>query len=80
MLLEGIYMIYIFKIGVQNDGAITNRVGKQIQDNITLLLINVLPSWGLEPQLDNADARTRRLPISLLIHTPCNRSKILNTN
>lgn len=52
-----------------------------------LLLINVLPSWGLEPQLDNADARmrrlqvrTRRLPISLLIHTPCNRSKILNTN
>lgn len=35
MLLEGIYMIYIFKIGVQNDGAITNRVGKQIQDNIT---------------------------------------------
>lgn len=59
-----------------------------------LLLINVLPSWGLEPQLDNADARThrppvrmrrlqvrtRRLPISLLIHTACNRSKILNTN
>lgn len=45
-----------------------------------LLLINVLPSWGLEPQLDNADVRTRRLPISLLIHTPCNRSKILNTN
>lgn len=45
-----------------------------------LLLINVLPSWGLEPQLDNADARTRRLPISLLIHTPCNRSKIQNTN
>lgn len=39
-----------------------------------LLLINVLPSWGLEPQLDNADARmrrlqvrTRRLPIFLLI-------------
>lgn len=28
-----------------------------------LLLINVLPSWALEPQLDNADARTRRLPI-----------------
>lgn len=26
-----------------------------------LLLINVLPSWGLEPQLDNADARMRRL-------------------
>ena len=45
-----------------------------------LLLINVLPSWGLEPQLDNTDARTHRLPISLLIHTPCNRSKILNTN
>lgn len=52
-----------------------------------LLLINVLTSWGLEPQLDNADARmrrlqvrTRRLPISLLIHTACNRSKILNTN
>jgi len=45
-----------------------------------LLLINVLPSWGLEPQLDNADARTRRLPIFLLIHTACNRSKILNTN
>ncbi len=45
-----------------------------------LLLINVLPSWGLEPQLDNADARTHRLPISLLIHTPYNRSKILNTN
>ena len=45
-----------------------------------LLLINVLPSWGLELQLDNADARTHRLPISLLIHTPCNRSKILNTN
>ena len=45
-----------------------------------LLLINVLPSWGLEPQLDNADARTHRLPISLLIHTPCNRSKIQNTN
>ena len=52
-----------------------------------LLLINVLPGWGLEPQLDNADARmrrlqvrTRRLPISLLIHTACNRSKILNTN
>lgn len=52
-----------------------------------LLLINVLPSWGIEPQLDNADARTRRLqvrthrlPIFLLIHTPCNRSKILNTN
>ena len=45
-----------------------------------LLLINVLPSWGLELQLDNADARMRRLPISLLIHTPCNRSKILNTN
>lgn len=52
-----------------------------------LLLINVLPSWALEPQLDNADARmrrlqvrTRRLPISLLIHTACNRSKILNTN
>ena len=45
-----------------------------------LLLINVLPSWGLEPQLDNADARTHRLPISLLIYTPCNRSKILNTN
>ena len=35
MLLEGIYMIYIFKIGVQNEGAITNRVGKQIKDNIT---------------------------------------------
>lgn len=80
MLLEGIYMIYIFKIGVQNDGAITNRVGKQIQENITLLLINVLPSWALEPQLDNADARMRRLPISLLIHTAGNRSKILNTN
>lgn len=45
-----------------------------------LLLINVLPSWGLKPQLDNADARTRRLPIFLLIHTACNRSKILNTN
>lgn len=45
-----------------------------------LLLINVLPSWGLEPQLDNADARTRRLPISLLIHTAGNRSNILNTN
>ena len=45
-----------------------------------LLLINVLPSWGLEPQLDNADARMRRLPIFLLIHTACNRSKILNTN
>lgn len=45
-----------------------------------LLLINVLPSWGLEPQLDNADARMRRLPISLLIHTACNRSNILNTN
>ena len=45
-----------------------------------LLLINVLPSWGLEPQLDNANARTRRLPIFLLIHTACNRSKILNTN
>lgn len=52
-----------------------------------LLLINVLPSWALEPQLDNADARTHRLqvrtyrlPISLLIHTPCNSSKILNTN
>lgn len=45
-----------------------------------LLLINVLPSWSLEPQLDNADARMRRLPISLLIHTPCNSSKILNTN
>lgn len=45
-----------------------------------LLLINVLPSWGLEPQLDNADARTHRLPIFLLIHTACNRSKILNTN
>lgn len=45
-----------------------------------LLLINVLPSWGLEPQLDNADARMHRLPISLLIHTPYNRSKILNTN
>ena len=43
-----------------------------------LLLINVLPSWALEPQLDNADARMRRLP--LLIHTPCNRSNILNTN
>ena len=26
-----------------------------------LLLINVLPSWGLEPQLDNADAGTRLL-------------------
>lgn len=52
-----------------------------------LLLINVLPSWGLEPQLDNADARmrrpqvrTHRLPIPLLTHTACNRSKILNTN
>ena len=45
-----------------------------------LLLINVLPSWTLEPQLDNADARTHRLPISLLIHTACNRPKILNTN
>lgn len=28
-----------------------------------LLLINVLPSWGLEPQLDNADARMRRLQV-----------------
>ena len=71
-------MIYIFKIGVQNDGAITNRVGKQIQDNITKQV--VLSSWGFESQLDNADARTHRLPISLLIHTACNRPKILNTN
>lgn len=45
-----------------------------------LLLINVLPSWGLELQPDNADARMHRLPISLLIQTPCNRSNILNTN
>lgn len=53
--------------------------GKQTQDNITAnQCIDKL--WGFESQLDNADARTRRLPIFLLIHTACNRSKILNTN
>ncbi len=33
-----------------------------------LLLINVLPSWGLEPQLDNADARMRRLQVTGQTH------------
>ena len=34
-------------------------LGKQIQNTRPTLII-VLPSWGIEPQLDNADAGTRR--------------------
>ena len=34
-------------------------LGKQIQ-NASPPLIIVLPSWGIEPQLNNADAGTRR--------------------
>ncbi len=34
-------------------------LGKQIQNAPPLII--VLPSWGIEPQLDNADAGTRLL-------------------
>ena len=38
-------------------------LGKQIQNTPPLII--VLPSWGIEPQLDNADAGTRRPQVRL---------------
>ena len=38
-------------------------LGKQIQNAPPLII--VLPSWGIEPQLDNADAGTRRPQVRL---------------
>ena len=40
-------------------------LGKQIQNAFHSHHCIVLPSWGIEPQLDNADAGTRRPQVRL---------------
>ena len=40
-------------------------LGKQIQNTPHSHHCIVLPSWGIEPQLDNADAGTRRPQVRL---------------